>query len=125
MCLYLKDNRLTPEKASKDITCYKVLEKLNGMLFTPYRNMLVQCEKITEEYFQYTPTDRHIDVGIHSFSQESKAIMRCKELNNCIISRRYLVKKCIIPAGTPYWVGNNNELCSKELILKETIYPEL
>lgn len=125
MCLYLKDNRRTPELAVKEIVCYKVLEKLNGMLFTPYRNMLVRSEKITEEHFQYIPTHGIIEVGIHSFSEKIVAMLRCKELNKNFICRRYIVKECIIPAGTPYWVGTNDELCSKELVLKETIYSEL
>lgn len=125
MCLYLKERRLTPEKALKEIVCYKVLEKLNGKLFTPYQHMLVQGEKMTEAHFQYNPIGRTIDIGIHSFSQERAAIRRCKKLNKCFTRRNYIVKKCIISAGTPYWVGNNDELCSKELVLKETIYSKL
>lgn len=141
MCLILLEGchpTLHPLIAKEDIICYKVLEEMdNGSFRTPYRYVIISNNVLSSEYFQNVPTrvqdgnfaikennfyssNFKIEKGIHSFKTLETAKEEIFILNTCLQGAEfYIVKEAIIPKGTKYWIGHNNELCSEKIVFTE------
>lgn len=141
MCLILLEQYhpdLQPLIAGTDITCYKVLERQpDGSLRTPYKYRQISNNNLSSDYFQNVPTriqdkgfarnendfykdDFIIEKGIHSFRTLDAAntelfILSCSFHHSAF----YTIKEAIIPKGTKYWIGSNNDFCSEKIIFKK------
>lgn len=92
--------------ATKDIRCYKWLKNRNSILLTPFQEKPVVFKNgiaVQEtDNFSYG-TFGFIYKGIHSYQIWDYVY------NGCYYS--------IIPKGTQYYIGNNNDLVSLKLII--------
>ena len=139
MCLLTR--QICPQRARKDIVCYKRLlkippkvisstfdkylgiteyEKRTGKrpkYFTPYRNYFIDDiptklethDKTDLRKIKYDRLNREIHGGM--FHANTKIF---RAINNVVV-------KCIIPKGTLYFKGINNDICAKTLILQEIV----
>lgn len=117
MCLYTR--QICPIRARRDIEVYKVLryDRATGGIITPYVNfpVLTKTIDVSEEpmeqggYFTHT-----IAKGmVHSYNY-------LPTLEGCFYQTGFVVK-AIIPKGTLYYRGFNNDCASKKLILKDIV----
>lgn len=126
MCLYIKDSvhkrkddRGTPyplvSKTNK--VTYKVLRNYDGKPHTPFRQTQTDTfEMMSADSFGITVprwSPAHVGAGIHSYKTLIKA-----QLNS---SSSSIVVKCMVPAGTPYYVGKNGDIVSLILILGSAV----
>lgn len=122
--------------SKEDIVCYKVMEKRDKTLISPYRNMRYECGTA---YVSETPiTVKHgllgayIEEGFHSASNEQEAehlklaLQTFATLLN--FDTQYVVVKCLIPTGTRYAVGvftdfgiDFGSFCSERMIAVEEV----
>jgi hypothetical protein len=137
MCLYLTE-KSGIKVAKEDIICYKVMEKWGEILTSPYQNMRYKCG--TMRVSETPITVKHIfaigpcvEEGFHSVSNEQEAerlksgLQTYATLLN-LINYKYVVVKCLIPAGTSYAVGvfndfgeHFNSICSERIIVLEEV----
>ena len=121
-----------PKIAKSDIIVYKMLEiikdKLNYTIFSPYKYMrYVAGETKTCWQFGYRIQDYlhngsyvnriTIDDGIHAFTTRKQVNETIKFLLPC----KCFAVKCIIPKGTPYFRGDDNDIVSLALQMPEKI----
>ena len=135
MCLILSNDDIGI--ANEDIICYKVMEKRNETLISPYQSMRYECGTT---YVSETPiTVKHIseigpcvEEGFHSVSNEQEAERLKSVLQSFVMlycsNVQYVVVKCLIPAGTRYAVGffswmdeSFDSLCSERIIILEEV----
>lgn len=120
MCLYIKDSQnilnklikqIKPLIAKEDIIVYKVLDQNN---YSPYR-----AYKYTEGFHYYETgdiipevgkcsTDIIIKKGLHSYSSYTIASTRRNSTDKIV--------KMIIPKGSKYFIGKNEDIVSDNLI---------
>lgn len=115
-----------PKVALRDIVCYKIFDYSKGRLITPFRGMEIEPTLLTvnggsirAEDFQTVPITwldgrRNINVGIHSL-RKITSYKKMAPYMNCVLTP--VIVRCVIPAGTRYWIGNNNDYCSEELVI--------
>jgi len=130
MCL-LTLNR-EPEVAKGDIICYKVLRRSreDGHYYTPYQEKKVLIhghicsaskERLQEcEIGLFTSVTRWMvkGEGVHAYTKMEKAIMYTIDV--CYLDPSVIVQ-CRIPAGTEYWLGENDEIAARVLYLEKII----
>lgn len=145
MCLYIKSCS-SPKKATEDITCYKVIMKVNNCMKTPYQGFQIDEKIISgEKPFKaeiWDGKDRSIKVkefqklgsrisgtigygAIHTFKTKKDAKANAIIFADKIRYYRMSVYKCVIPKGTLYYEGVfNSEKCfaSQKIIFKENIF---
>lgn len=127
MCL-IKDKKYHPFNrpliAERDIPCYKKLQQVRKDVYiTPVLDIKVPIECIQGKVpFEATILDkfsfiwRHIlgfgnlveNGFIHSFQEDDEY-------------RMYEVFKCIIPKGTKYFIGKENDYASERIIFLEKL----
>lgn len=136
MCLYLTE-KSGIKVAKEDIICYKVMEKRNKTLISPYQYMRYECG--TMRVSETPITVKHgfvmgpyVEEGFHSVSNEKEAKRLKSDLQTYIwlynSDAQYVVVKCLIPAGTRYAVGffsdfgkSFDSLCSEQIIVLEEV----
>jgi len=128
MCLVVKKIRHLnnkPKIAKKDIICYKMFRVNKLGLQSPYRGTIWNCgDNIKNGYmnadnFQMMPEDGMINNGLHSFRKlekptdcpYTKYIIKMTKDDDCV------TVCCIIPKGSRYWIGRDNDYCSEKLYL--------
>lgn len=101
MCLYSCQSR---KKATKDIVCYKILNCINGDLYSIYGKhkwevgTLYEAERAKPSYY-----DDEIKFGyFHSYDKEI-------EINKYSLNSMQRVVRCIIPKGTYYYHGIHSD----------------
>lgn len=112
MCLIT--NQSEPFIASRDIKCYKMLRRrITKGYVTPFINATIlfkngvciqQCDKFGISCSKDGINKLYIFEGIHSSIYD-------------IFDNFYCFKIAIIPKGTQYYVGNDNDLVSLKLII--------
>lgn len=119
MCLYTLDK--TPKVAEQDITCYKVLVRLDdGKLLSPFICTRVSIgEAIKAKY----PNDMPVKAiysyrvggeGVHAYSKN--------EIPKWKIFANRVVAEATIPAGTEYWTDEfNNEIAARQMIIEKIL----
>ena len=135
MCLTLTE-KTGIKVAKEDIICYKVMEKRDKTLISPYMNMHYDCGTT---YMSENPIKvkhgllgAYIEEGFHSVSNEQEAERLKSILQTCAtlyyFDTQYVVVKCLIPTGTRYAVGffsdfgeNLNSFCSERIIAVEEV----
>lgn len=109
-----------PKRATKDILCYKVLNKTTyGKLYTPFRFEMVTVPMLLKakgSSFSFKAPYVKRAGYIHAFTIEPLARIQANVYNKCVVS-------CIIPKGTLYHVDSTlGEICAKQMYIKEIIY---
>lgn len=125
MCLYTK--QIAPKVAEKDIVVYKVLDYNMG---SPYYGLLYHLNrKITSDLNIYDSRWHlgtqllTVEEGLHSCTKRIAAYLIQRYLN--IYYKKsgitYSVYKAIIPKGSKYYIGLNNDIASDALIVKRKL----
>lgn len=107
MCLI--PTHLKPFIAEKDILCKKCLIKSANHLYTPYQNVPITFNKgisIQIEYRFGFDALGNINQGIHSYFKWCTIALASN-----------LIYPCVIPKGTPYYIGKYDNLVSLKLII--------
>lgn len=126
MCLTvvkLYHPNLEPKIAEKDIDTIKLAYYKDGHYYTYFQNMRIQfnnvgiCE-MKANMMLHVLHPAIVDKGIHSFK---KFLKKYKNPRNLWMERgEYTVFfKAIIPEGTKYYIGRNNDIVSEKLIVKK------
>lgn len=124
MCLYTKAAK--PQIASEDIVCYKVLEKRsNRQLYTPFRYAGVPQIPYTMhandvvDLFR-TRNGKYVveSEGVHAYTDLDSAY---KASHWCCVFGDPVVVRCVIPKGTAYWLGENNDIAAQTLTIEMEI----
>lgn len=116
MCLLTKHSE--PLTAGNDITCYKILVKINKNEFiTPYKYSVINDTKKTfvasgddKATFFFTMNDvTYYEVNggfIHTYSSINDAIYVRHIIEEEQVNRaKAVIFKCVIPKGTDYYPG--------------------
>ena len=131
MCLYIKKNA-KQRIAKKDIECWKILEinvpaiDENHLYRTPF---MFRYVVLGNEYRNANPLIPYIDgpdlaihEGFHTYRFKDDALDVFDRNKKYFAPSRFCVVRCIIPAGTPYYIGTstdflsyNDEYCSQAL----------
>ena len=124
MCLVSQN--IKPLVSNKDIVTFKVLEKKcakNGYV-TPFRETAVSLNKVMKANDDAIElTDEYL---FHQI--EGGAIHSCIAVSHIveILETGRVVVKCIIKAGTPFYVGIDfTDIASTELFITDEIIPEV
>ena len=129
MCFVIQHRAGNKSKktASKDITCYKVLEirgfnHLPNIYLSPYYQMSYYFKKIKlykVKNFTYRISElgclKGIESGLHTYSTLDKAKLRLKVIVMEVGSpdARFVIVEMVIPKGTKYYYNSNvNEYVS-------------
>lgn len=119
MCLIVKKIRHLNHKAKiakKSILCYKILCFNGGRLYTPVISedvsMYVQSRILEADDFKQFTCDTRIDHGIHTFSNIQAANYYIRDV---LRFRRCCIFPVIIPKGTHYWIGQDNQYVSERI----------
>lgn len=145
MCLILFDTEI--KVAKEDIICYKVMEKRDDDLISPYQNMRYEYGRA---YVTETPiivkygiaTRGYIEEGFHSFLKKEDAQYFASNLQTWLYlpvkprnhqvgmecNPKVVIVKCLIPAGTRYAAGffcefgkSFDSFCSERIIVLEEV----
>lgn len=119
MCLRIKKIRHLNHKAKiakKPIKCYKVLICAESGLWTPavFHNVYVPPKKLIADDIKTYTHDTIIENGIHTFSKFKTAYYYC----DIMVGHRSSILgifPAIIPKGTSYWVGKDNQYVSERI----------
>ena len=125
MCLFPLHDR--PKVAKKDIVCYKIVQKSS----TKKNEMISMYQKFEYKLNVLYTSDLDIPIiddnclvavinkGIHAY-EEKRALN-----NELIYIRAFIIDalpiKCIIPKGSLYYKGANDEIVSNQMILVEIL----
>jgi hypothetical protein len=134
MCL-IKDKKHHPFNrpliAGEDIVCYKVLTQnawdSPDILRTPYQYQKIRIQVYLDYQIPFTAWDEH---EFRSFWRHKLGFSRVVESgfihtyrdNHFIpLYKREWVFKCIIPKGTEYFIGIDNDYASERIIFLERL----
>ena len=114
MCLISKWR--FPKIAKRDIVCYKILERRNGLYMTPYMDTVIEISKplIAKGNSFSLRNVRNKGAGyIHTYTTRPM-------IPPIGLFHKPSVWKCIIPKGTKYHKSIHGvEYCSKQIIFIE------
>ena len=126
MCLITFENS---KIAEEDIICYKILVKRGDTYITPFTetdvtdyvvNNKVWNDSVSEDIitriFLSIPPKKYYVIGrgfIHTYKRSYSYI--ADRLQKYLSEGEVVILKCIIPAGTVYFEGNDDDYCSKSL----------
>lgn len=98
-----------PKIAKKDISVYKVLYYSDNSIYTPHQHCHIKFHKNKAILGSILiPYNGKVSKGIHAFREEIP-----------LYSRSYKIHKAIIPKGSLYYIGVNNDIVSTKLIIFE------
>lgn len=126
MCLITFENS---KIAEEDIICYKILVKRGDTYITPFAEMDITNyvvnnkvwndsapEDIKTQILLDVPPRKYYVIGegfIHTYKH--RYVYIADLLKQYFPEDEIVVFKCIIPAGTVYFEGNDDDYCSKSL----------
>lgn len=126
MCLITFENL---KIAEEDIICYKILVKRGDTYITPFAEMDITNyvvnnkvwndsapEDIKTQILLDVPPRKYYVIGegfIHTYERSNLYI--AGQLQKYFPEDEIIMLKCIIPAGTVYFEGNDDDYCSKSL----------
>lgn len=123
MCLIVEKGT-NKRKAESDILVYKCLDNYcTNYYTTPYQNVPVYFKNgkcvMNTPHFSYERNGNRtiIKEGIHSYYRRIKAEYVELSYNHCFGTKMYYA---IIPKGTEYYIGTNEDIVSTELIIFKT-----
>lgn len=107
MCINLIQR--SPEIAEKDIVAYKVLEVQSDFIFTPYRYMTIEFNKLYTNTKQEQQLFNRITSGVyHLFSSiEDTILLKKYAEKNYSKESKFIIVEAIIPKGTKYYIGKS------------------
>lgn len=130
MCLYTYQRKA--ELALKDIVVYKVLDKRLRSPVMYWYKYILNIVHVSNMYHKlaFNTYDKgplfSVGEGLHSFINKSAAHIRCKQENEYNgKSRKFYIYKAIIPVGSYYYIGDDNDIVSDRLIIKRKLWLNL
>lgn len=126
MCLTTKQKR--PLIARKDIKVYKLVVKdsLNQKYTSLYQLFPYELNQVYEESENEENDEINSLLVYNKFgegwfhSYREYAIAFCDKISLYSIFKNSLtILSCIIPKGTPYYIGVCDDICSKKIIITE------
>lgn len=125
MCLIIDTNIPfdKPQEAAQDLDVFKVLSR---KLFSPYRGFMYKKGVIEVINFDLKVYRNYfVHEGLHSFRCFCRATREAFLLNIeaelCGPDMCYFVYKAIIPKGSFYYVGKDDDIVSNKLIIIECV----
>lgn len=124
MCLYIKNTHkkntkgiYIPNIATKDVICYKWLDKTEKGFKTPFRNVLVKIPSVMKAKLGISRWFGHqrINKGIHAYVKKKEISTDLRGEDDAILV------KCIIPKGSKYFEGTNNDIVANNMKLIKII----
>ena len=115
MCFLIHPKHQKVKIAEKDITCYKILRKIesspfdnNYLYISPCQHELyfkVDGKEVIKEVEEFGKPALfpEINEGLHSYSSKKKA------KDDCNFNKDYKIFRSIIPKGTPYYYNPTEE----------------
>ena len=102
MCFVIVKGQEKPYIASRDIRCYKVMNRIGGNLTSlflafPYKEGVVYRRPFKIKLIKPRRFGDIINVGYHSYRTKKRAKNHCDYLHNEV------VVSCIIPKGTLFF----------------------
>lgn len=122
MCFYISKKHPNKKIATKNITCYKIL---NGNFTSyyhglPYKAHLLVTSKIGKPKKYWPSIYEQIEKGLHSYSSVSSCIN--KRWGVYFYAKDLIIVKCIIPAGSEYYYNEQREeYVSNQIIMVEEV----
>lgn len=123
MCLITLSSE---QVADKDILCYKILMRRTNYFVSPYLEYRYDIpstvEDTTEEKYFKVMRGEMVGSGfLHAFRTHIAAIHWRRVMQGREPYTSFVIAECIIPAGTRYYIGIDNDICSKKLRLVKVI----
>lgn len=124
MCLFTSQKE--PLISDEDIKCYKIVKVTKDGLFSPYRNFTITpnipMEDTSEEHMCELFGLMEITSGFfHSITTKEAVLKLEAELKRQTLKFKkkpeFKICEAIIPKGTPYYVGQRSDICSKTLVI--------
>lgn len=127
--------QICPLRARKDIVCYKVFGRSfdNLHIITPYQRMRIlkptENNPILMDDVSIDVDEKDIDI-ITPWAASGYKTGKFKRIGRGMIhaytypiipSSCCFLYKCIIPKGTLYYKGINNNICAKKMLIVEQI----
>ena len=147
MCWYSKSEPIRKYSIA-DMTVYKVFRLKDGKLYSPiqkdeiwrigieksmFGNITVETEG-TADYMMY-----RIDNGLHSLNEKPETIKTYNEIDpdsyeyikGWYVEKKFILEytsvdvlcKCIVPAGSTYYINDDHEVVSNRLKIIQMINP--
>lgn len=127
MCLTIsnihKENNNKPFIAEKDMIVFKALDhydlfKGKKTICTPYQFYPISFTdgKCVMKSDLNKIDSRFVDIGIHSYRKEEKAEISCLAYTETKMTKHW----AIIPKGSKYYIGVDNDVVSNNLIVFRT-----
>ena len=114
-----------PFIADENIECYKIFIPKDGFYITPYKEFSmmtnIEIEDPNDESFTHVFGVTLVESGYFHSCLNQKGILKVVSDLKRKLPKGTSVKilKAIIPKGTKYFLGQDNDICSKKLILYE------
>lgn len=138
MCLTKKKGNKKHLKSATDIICYKIVlnDGASDVYISPIRKFEYKVgKKYTENcvHLRYLDEYGELNNGVfHSYSLIDSwnlgyIIRHNNYMDNYMVREnppKFFILECIIPAGTPYWVGECHEYASMSIKVVRAIDPE-
>ena len=132
MCLVTFSRK--PSIAEEDIVCYKYFctyDAIKGFIFTPFMNYKIVVSENVPTIMDDTNRPVKIEAIFNTYRRKilNKPVYRISAgmihayINSNSITELNFHKtfKCIIPKGTEYYTGLNNDICTKKLLIIEQV----
>lgn len=147
MCLTTK--KCVPSVTKKDIVVYKVIAIDNNFCGKGVTRMVapiigMQCYDFNKTYHEawfndwdhfavtvkrfaqtkkgYRAVEWQVKYGYHAFRTKKSACVFMEKLTADFDHRRHFsVVRCVIPADSQYFNGENNEICSNRIMLEKIV----
>lgn len=123
MCLTIDKEKFKIEIAQEDIVIYKVLEKRDGTLLSPYLGFVYEIGKEYKTKMKLQLFCRYYEIieGFHSFLNEKDAKDEKLDIQQCRnkdIDWKFRCFRCVIPKGSNVIYGKYG---TKDAIVSDTI----
>ena len=121
MCFNINSDYPEAQTAETDIICYKVLERDDDTLVSPYEKELYFKKRNTviKEVKDFGIEDNKIFEGLHSFSSLTSALKSIEIIKEEFYIGDFSIHKAIIPKRTKYYY---NPLTEEYVSLKLKVW---
>lgn len=119
MCLYKKSR--VPRIAMRDITVYKIVITKNHKYVTLFRNYEIELGKTYKGIFYGDNIIIELILSLLYHAIFDGYIHSYCKLEKWMFKPHHTIMKCVIPRGTLYFIGDDNDIASRKLKYIEVI----
>ena len=123
----LKQSPPKPLVAEKPITVYKRVYRVwrDGEVWrNMYRSAIIsyvykknRLPPLVKVKFQKYPSFWQVEAGYHSWKSLDVVVSKYIRINRDFYRGDWRIVECTIPAGTKYWVADNGDVVSEQIII--------